>query len=137
MDPVASPIPAWNGIGSLQARHVGRLQHITVDQAIAKPDRVLLAKGVIKPDIELILVLGIGIGIERIAVESRIESTGGRQHALKESNDLRLNVARICSDRDLVLRVRCTQESRTGSNRRERVVQLVYDMIFDISVGAT
>ena len=110
MDPVASPIPAWNGIGSLQAWHVGRLQHIAVDQAIAKPDRVLLAEGVIKPDIELILVLGIGIGIERIAVESSIESTSGRQHALKERNDLRLNVARICSYRDLVVQVRCTRE---------------------------
>ena len=88
----------------------------------------------VEPDVVLVLVLGIRIGIECIAVENRIESTSGGQYALKESNNLRLNVAGIRSYRNLVVQIRCTGESRTCGNRRVGVIQLVDYVIVLVTI---
>jgi len=53
-----------------QAWQIGGLKNIAVDSAVAEPDRVRLSKGMVKPDVVLVLVLGIRILIERIAVEA-------------------------------------------------------------------
>ena len=107
------------------ARQVGGLKNIAVDPAVTEPDRVRLSKGVVDPDVVLVLVLGIRIGIERVAVKSWIESTGRRQYRLKEINNLRLNLAGIRPYRNLVVQVWCTRKSRDRGNGRIRIVQLV------------
>ena len=68
MDPIASPIPTWNGICGLQTWHIGRLQNVAINHAVSKPDRVLLSEVVVEPDVVFVLVLSIGIGIEGVAV---------------------------------------------------------------------
>ena len=129
MDPIPSPISTGNGVGRLQTWQARRLKYVALDQAVAEPHRVFLPKRVVEPDIVLVLVLSIGIRIERVTVKDRVERTSGRQYALKERDDLRLNVPWIITYRNLVVQVRCTRETGTRRNSCIRIVDLLAGVV--------